>query len=107
MIVASPGKAFKLRDCVLTPLELLEQWDSYTIHSAYYITKVRVYVTCESPAMNGTKSSNLAKSMSMLHCKDALDCRPSILTLMLGTNRARNQDRKFTTGPYQGPAPVL
>jgi hypothetical protein len=39
VIVASPGKAFKLRDCVLTPLELLEQWDSYTIHSAYYITK--------------------------------------------------------------------
>jgi hypothetical protein len=30
---------FKLRDCVLTPMELLEQWDAYTIHSAYYITK--------------------------------------------------------------------
>lgn len=40
VIVALPGKAFKLRDCVLTPLELLEQWDSYTIHSGYYITKV-------------------------------------------------------------------
>jgi len=39
VIVASPGKAFKLRDCVLTPLELLEQWDAYTIHSGYYITK--------------------------------------------------------------------
>eukprot|EP00804_Cyclotella_cryptica_P015105 CCRYP_000678-RA/>CCRYP_000678-RA protein AED:0.04 eAED:0.04 QI:194/1/1/1/0.90/0.83/12/2203/2174 len=39
VIVASPGKAFKLRDCVLTPLELLEQWDSFTIHSAYYVTK--------------------------------------------------------------------
>jgi hypothetical protein len=30
---------FKLRDCVLTPMELLEQWDAYTIHTAYYITK--------------------------------------------------------------------
>eukprot|EP00970_Alexandrium_tamarense_P010722 scaffold2211_cov276-Alexandrium_tamarense.AAC.2 len=39
VIVASPGQSFKLRDCVLTPLELLEQWDAYTIHSAYYITK--------------------------------------------------------------------
>lgn len=36
---ATPGLAFKLRDCVLTPMELLEQWDSYTIHSSYYITK--------------------------------------------------------------------
>ena len=39
VIVATPGRTFKLRDCVLTPLELLEQWDSYTIHAAYYITK--------------------------------------------------------------------
>lgn len=36
---ATPGVSFKLRDCVLTPMELLEQWDAYTIHSAYYITK--------------------------------------------------------------------
>jgi DNA polymerase zeta len=39
VIVATPGVTFKLRDCVLTPMELLEQWDAYTIHSAYYIVK--------------------------------------------------------------------
>ena len=39
VIVASPGITFKLRDCVLTPLELLEQWDSYTIHATYYTTR--------------------------------------------------------------------
>ena len=36
---ATPGAAIKLRDCVLTPMELLEQWDAFTIHSTYYITK--------------------------------------------------------------------
>lgn len=36
---ATPGAAFKLRDCVVTPMELLEQWDAYAIHTAYYITK--------------------------------------------------------------------
>mmetsp|Transcript_3653 Transcript_3653/g.9856 ORF Transcript_3653/g.9856 Transcript_3653/m.9856 type:complete len:447 (+) Transcript_3653:5303-6643(+) len=39
VIVAAPGLSFRLRDCVLTPNELLEQWDSYTIHAAYYTTK--------------------------------------------------------------------
>lgn len=39
VIVATPGTTFRLKDCVLTPMELLEQWDSYTIHSGYYITK--------------------------------------------------------------------
>jgi hypothetical protein len=39
VIVATPGITFRLRDCVLTPMELLEQWDAFTIHSAYYITK--------------------------------------------------------------------
>jgi len=39
VIVATPGLNFRLRDCVLTPNELLEQWDSYTIHSVYYVTK--------------------------------------------------------------------
>jgi len=39
VIVATPGVAFKLQDCVLTPMELLEQWDSYTIHTGYYIGK--------------------------------------------------------------------
>jgi DNA polymerase zeta len=39
VIVAAPGRNFKLRDCVLTPNELLTQWDSYTIHAAYYITR--------------------------------------------------------------------
>ena len=41
VIVATPGLTFKLKDCVLTPLECLERWDSYTIHTAYYIEKVR------------------------------------------------------------------
>lgn len=39
VIVAAPGVHFRLRDCVVTPMELLEQWDSYTLHSTYYITK--------------------------------------------------------------------
>ena len=39
VIVASPGMKFRLRENVLTPLELLEQWDSYSIHCAYYTTK--------------------------------------------------------------------
>lgn len=39
VIVATPGINFRLRDCVLTPMELLEQWDAYTVHSAYYIVK--------------------------------------------------------------------
>mmetsp|Transcript_2917 Transcript_2917/g.4108 ORF Transcript_2917/g.4108 Transcript_2917/m.4108 type:complete len:339 (+) Transcript_2917:31-1047(+) len=38
VIVASPGRNFKLRDCVLTPMELLEQWDSFTLHATYYAT---------------------------------------------------------------------
>lgn len=39
VIVAMPGRAFKLRDGVLTPLELLEQWDSYAINADYYTIK--------------------------------------------------------------------
>lgn len=39
VIVASPGRSFKLRDCVLTPNELLTQWDAYSVHSFYYTTK--------------------------------------------------------------------
>jgi DNA polymerase zeta len=39
VIVATPGASYKLRDCVLTPIELLSQWDAYTIHSSYYIEK--------------------------------------------------------------------
>lgn len=42
VIVATPGVTFRLKDCVLTPLELLERWDAYTIHSSYYIKRVRV-----------------------------------------------------------------
>jgi DNA polymerase zeta len=41
VIVATPGITFRLKDCVLTPLELLERWDAYAVHSAYYIEKVR------------------------------------------------------------------
>lgn len=36
VIVAMPGRAFRLKDGVLTPLELLEQWDSYSINAEYY-----------------------------------------------------------------------
>ena len=39
VIVAAPGLTFRLRDCVMTPTELLEQWDSFTIHSEYYVKK--------------------------------------------------------------------
>lgn len=39
VIVATPGLTFRLKDCVLTPIELLEQWDAYSIHTTYYITK--------------------------------------------------------------------
>ena len=39
VIVAAPGLNFRLRDCVLTPTECLEQWDAYTVHAAYYIKK--------------------------------------------------------------------
>lgn len=39
VIVASPGRSFKLRDCVLTPNELLNQWDAFSVHSFYYATK--------------------------------------------------------------------
>jgi len=39
VIVAMPGRAFKLKDGVLTPLELLEQWDSYSINAEYYTTR--------------------------------------------------------------------
>ncbi|KAG7363113.1 replicative DNA polymerase [Nitzschia inconspicua] len=39
VIVATPGMTFKLKDCVLTPLELLERWDAYRIHSGYYIER--------------------------------------------------------------------
>lgn len=38
VVVASPGR-IRLSDCVVTPMELLEQWDSYRINVAYYITK--------------------------------------------------------------------
>lgn len=41
VIVATPGVTFRLKDCVLTPTELLERWDAYTIHTAYYIERVR------------------------------------------------------------------
>ena len=39
VIFAAPGLTFRLRDLVLTPIESLEQWDSYTLHAAYYTTK--------------------------------------------------------------------
>lgn len=39
VIVATPGRTFRLKDCVLTPTELLEQWDAYAVHANYYVTK--------------------------------------------------------------------
>lgn len=39
VIVATPGVTFRLKDCVLSPLELLERWDAYKIHSGYYIER--------------------------------------------------------------------
>mmetsp|Transcript_11953 Transcript_11953/g.24640 ORF Transcript_11953/g.24640 Transcript_11953/m.24640 type:complete len:220 (+) Transcript_11953:1437-2096(+) len=40
VIVATPGRNFRLRDGVLTPNELLEQWDAYVLNTTYYITKL-------------------------------------------------------------------
>lgn len=39
VIVATPGTSFRLKDSVLTPMELLEQWDAFSIHTLYYIKK--------------------------------------------------------------------
>lgn len=39
VIVAMPGRAFKLKDGVFTPLELLEQWDSYSVNAEYYTVR--------------------------------------------------------------------
>ena len=39
VIVATPGVTFRLKDCVLTPLELLGRWDAYKVHSRYYIER--------------------------------------------------------------------
>jgi len=36
VIVATPGQAFRLKDCVRTPMQLLENWDRESIHTAYY-----------------------------------------------------------------------
>ena len=38
VIVASPGKAVRLSDAVMTPLELMEHWDLHTLNTTYYIT---------------------------------------------------------------------
>ena len=40
VIVATPGVQFKLRDGVLTPMELLEQWDAYVL--------VRIRLSCKA-----------------------------------------------------------
>jgi hypothetical protein len=39
VIVAMPGRAFKLKDGVYTPLELLEQWDSFSVNAEYYTVR--------------------------------------------------------------------
>jgi len=39
VIVATPGRNFRLRDGVLTPNEYLEQFDAYVLNTQYYITK--------------------------------------------------------------------
>ena len=36
VIAAMPGRSFKLKDGVHTPLELLEQWDSFSVNAEYY-----------------------------------------------------------------------
>jgi DNA polymerase zeta len=59
VIVATPGITFRLKDCVLTPLELLERWDAYTIHSTYYITKVSA-----KPLKVGRRYSYEARELS-------------------------------------------
>ena len=39
VIVATPGRDFRLKHAVVTPLELMENWDSLTIHTVYYATR--------------------------------------------------------------------
>jgi hypothetical protein len=39
VIVATPGKSFTLKDAVMTPMEAMERWDAFTIHSTYYIER--------------------------------------------------------------------
>jgi len=39
VIVAMPGKSFKLKDGVYTPWELLEQWDSFSVNTEYYTVR--------------------------------------------------------------------
>ncbi len=39
VIAAMPGRAFKLKDGVYTPLELLEQWDSFSVNAEYYTVR--------------------------------------------------------------------
>ena len=40
-VIVSRSGTYRLKDCVVTPLELLEHWNAFTIHSGYYIEKVR------------------------------------------------------------------
>ena len=39
VIIAMPGRSFKLKDGVHTPLELLEQWDSFSVNAEYYTVR--------------------------------------------------------------------
>ena len=73
VIVSIPGRKTVLKDRVLTPLELLERWDAYTIHSAYYIEKVSLpLLFVQNPQMIETQDSRcFSFSTSTLPCKDA------------------------------------
>jgi len=39
VIVATPGVNFKLKDCVVTPMELLSNWDALAVFAKYYIDR--------------------------------------------------------------------
>mmetsp|Transcript_41763 Transcript_41763/g.100565 ORF Transcript_41763/g.100565 Transcript_41763/m.100565 type:complete len:2052 (-) Transcript_41763:1552-7707(-) len=39
VIIDRGSKNYTLKDCVLTPMELMEHWNTYKIHTGYYIEK--------------------------------------------------------------------
>jgi hypothetical protein len=45
-VIMDRGRKCSLKDSVLTPLELLEHWNTFKIHTGYYIEKVRESTKC-------------------------------------------------------------
>ena len=49
VIIDRGTKKYTLKDCVLTPMELLEHWNAFKIHTGYYIEKVSVCLKSQYP----------------------------------------------------------